>query len=221
VTFAGEAADGATMDVSDGGAMVQLASHHDIPASVSMTFRGSLPDDKPFECSVIRTIWIKGVGDRLALRFSDADEDARRRLILQMFSAPDAWEKVTRPVTDTVTSLAHMATSALRRKKPKAAPGAKTARYRTDLPCRVLYGGSSVDGVIENLSHTGAALRVGSDSVVHGEVMLELVRKTGEAMSVRAAVVAKISEASGVARYGVKFVNPPEVEPLLLLKAGN
>jgi cellulose synthase (UDP-forming) len=219
VFFSGLAADGETVDLSEEGALVQLNSHHDVPSSVSVQFRGQVPDDSEYECAVIRTVWIKEKGDRLALRFSKLTEAARRGVILQMFSAPDTWNFVRRPVTDSFTAMTHIAATAVRRKKQAVNPVVKIARHKTNIPCSMLVDGRTIDCVIENLSLTGAALRVASGEALTGSVTMQLKTAEGQDLSVVASPVKKIFDDGKFARYGMNFVSPAQVEPGVLIGA--
>ncbi len=218
--FDGITAEGETVDISEGGAMVQLRSHHHVPEKVTLKFRGQIPDDTAYECAVIRTMWVKGLGDKLVLRFTNAGEQTRRGLLLQMFSAPDAWQNVRRPLTDSVSAISHMALAAVRRKKSKANPESKMARYKANIPCQVYAASGVLDCVMENLSLTGAALRVPPGHELAGSIVIKFKSLSGKQLSVRAAVIGRAAGGS-LFSYGVKFVEPPEVEPTLLLRAAN
>ena len=221
VLLNGVLADGETIDLSEEGALVQLNSHHDVPHAVFLRFRGQVEDEEAYECAVIRTVWIKGKGDKLALRFSGLTENSRRRIILQMFSAPDTWDKVKRPLTDSVRAMTHIAATALRRKKPAADPGAVIVRHKANIRCAMIVRGRIVRCVIENLSLTGAAVRVPFGAALPGKVRLYMKTAEGKDLSVLAAPVSKLSEDGEYVRYGVNFVNPKKVLPSRLLGGKN
>ena len=210
-------AEGETIDLSEEGALVQLNSHHAVPDTVFLRFRGQVEDDEAYECSVIRTVWVKGKGDKLALRFNGLTEHVRRKIILQMFSAPDTWDKVRRPLTDSFRAISHIAVTALRRKKPDIDPGAQLVRHKAHILCSMVVQGKVLNCVIENLSLTGAAVRVPFGAALPGRVRLKLKTADGGNLIVLAAPVAKISEDGEYARYGMNFLSPKKVLPARLL----
>ena len=103
------------------------------------------------------------------------------------------------------------------RKKPAMDPGAKIARHKSDIPCSMRVEGGVLECVIENLSLTGAAVRVPSGAALPGSITMEVKTSEGKDISVLAAPVNKISDDGKYARYGINFVNPPEVDPALLM----
>jgi cellulose synthase (UDP-forming) len=92
-----------TKDISLSGAMLEMKECVDLPKKALIRIIGN-GDTVLIECAIRYNLWSKSQGARVGINFNKISPVQSHQIVRLIFSAPDSWENVHRPLRDSAGS---------------------------------------------------------------------------------------------------------------------
>lgn len=149
-----------TQDLGEAGVSVVLREVVPLPADVRVRVRSAIGATRFLNGRVVRYESRDDGAPYVAVAFHGLTEDDRQDLIRQVFCNADAWEPPPpQSLARGLRSLQLMATAWLRPVKKGLVRRRAMIRTHVELPCELMLEGSTVAGVVEDISLSGASIK--------------------------------------------------------------
>ncbi len=212
LSYHGKSFAGHIENASTTGILVVLDHDDHMPPIVHLSLRTEDGESLELDGEVVHQNMPLRGGTRVGIRLTDVTEEIRRSMILRIFSAPDSWEEVKRPFSNSWSALFHIVTSVLRPRlrKPRHHKR-KRARIRISVPVEFSAGAERASAMLKDISVCGAGILVDGAQPVPGEVTLHVPVGDRE-VEVRAEVVRRILHENAPVLYGMRFISPAHLD---------
>lgn len=228
LSYHGRRFRGWTAELSESGARIELDTKEHLPPLVRVVVFSADYDHRTgfegeattLESEVVHQDGHFLGGSTVGLKFTDLGPATRDSLLRQIFTAPDAWAALERPFVSSWTAFWHILTSLLRPRlrKPKRARRGR-ARIRVALACRLEGPEFAAEGTLQDLSVSGARLKLAPGLSPPEFVTLRFAAAGADRTVQCRRVHSQPPPKKGLptpGRHGLKFLSPGHLEPGLL-----
>ena len=224
VGYHGRRFDGSVTSLSESGCLVRLDSEEHLPPLVRLRLfsddydhaTGLTGEVTELDGEVVHQDIVGTGGSRVGIRFTDVSVKQRQDLLLQMFSAPGAWDAHERPFVSSLTAFWHIGTSLLRPRlrKPKRMRRAR-ARIAVDLEGVIESGRERWPARLRDLSVTGARIVLPGPAEVPERFIFTFAAASGT-VAVECRRVRQVLGEGRPPECGLKFLSPGHLHPRIL-----
>ncbi len=191
---------GRTLDLSETGARASLPGRHRLPKHVVVRI-GEGRAAAIISAEVRRSRWGKDGATAVGLEFVAASRFEREQIVRLLFCRPDSWEQVRRPDTHSAAALAHIASSALRKRLRRRGMAANAF-------AELLHRNGTLRVHLEELhdDHAVASWEDGIEPV--GELILRLPHRGRGRIDVRVEIAGLAGGGADRHAFTLKFRGP-------------
>ena len=195
---------GKTLNISETGALILLPEETLFPRQAMVRIVGD-GDTVILECEVRHCRWLKGEGSLVGLRFHLVSDVQGEQLIRILFSAPRSWDKVQRPLRDSLRAFKDIAGSTIRRRARHNGGASISA------PAEMLHSGGCISVRLEEIypDHVLASWPDGVEPI--GPFSLRLPRQGRDELLVRVEPGEFVGGTAGRWTFALKFVSPARI----------
>jgi cellulose synthase (UDP-forming) len=211
VRVGAESFSGVTLDVSETGVNLDLPGRHELPAKV-VALIGEGHGAVLLPAEVKRARWRKDGKTNVGLRFYDASEIEREKLLRLIFCRPDSWTAVKRPNTSSSAAMGHIAASVLRKRL-------RSRGMVANAEAELMHAAGSLRVRIEDLKSDSAMLTWPDDFSPDGAMTLRLPHRRLGHVDVRVESDDHVAASAGTHSHVVKFLAPARLRIAPVLDA--
>ena len=206
ISFGGRALKGVTHELSETGFSMKLERFSAIPPLVQVQLTSEFGEQTELGGELIRNDAMPEGEAYVGIRFLSVNDEQRRGLIRQMYSAPSSWDNVPRPVISTWRSFESLATSPVRPFLRETVLRRNSPRIPSRMACEVVMGDRSYRGYTEDLGHAGASVSLAAQDLPAKEVILRIFKASRQIFSIRGEIARQVSTKNGITIYGIRFL---------------
>jgi cellulose synthase (UDP-forming) len=212
LSFDHQVLSGETSDLSETGMSLTLDRPVFLPPTVNVRLMSDFAEITEIKGQVIRNDSLPSERANVGIRFLDVSDAQHQSLIRQMYSSPNSWTQVQRDPYTTWRSFMYVATSSFRTFIKEKVLRRFSPRLQKQMVCELILGQRIYKGITENISSAGISVRLMTDEILSNEVTVQLYQEDRVIFSIRGEITRHTKVSSEELIYGIRFLEPKNLE---------